>query len=223
MKELNFTVNSSLPSTKNLFSCQAPSTLTKVHAENSSHLAEIVRNTTIEPDEVLVSFDVKSLFTSVPMKEAVECVKRIIQADASWELQSPIPISTIIKLLTICLVGHNVQVPRRILPNDGQSCHGIARLSCGSQFLHGRLGAQGHHHHDRSSTTWLRFVNDTLAIVKRYALQATLDHLNQQNPASQLTMEVEKDGKLPFLDVEIERKGAHLSMTVYRKPKHSGR
>ena len=36
-------------------------------------------------------------------------------------------------------------------------------------------------------------------------------------------MEVEKDGKLPFLDAEIERQGAHLSMTVCRKPTHSGR
>ena len=70
---------------------------------------------------------------------------------------------------------------------------------------------------------WLRFVDDTLAIVKRYALQETLDHLNQQNPAIQFTTEVEKDGKLPFLDAEIERQGAHLSMTVFRKPTHSGR
>ena len=29
-------------------------------------------------------------------------------------------------------------------------------------------------------------------------------------------VEVEKDWKLPFLDAEIERQGAHLSMTVYR-------
>ena len=68
---------------------------------------------------------------------------------------------------------------------------------------------------------WLRFVNDTLAIVKHYALQATLGHFNKQNPAIQFTMEVEKDEKLPFLDEEIERQGDHLSITVYRKPTHS--
>ena len=71
------------------------------------------------------------------------------------------------------------------------------------------------------SRLWLRFVDGTLAIVNRYTLQATLDHLNQQNPAIQFTIEVEKDGKLPFLDAEIVRQGAHLSMRDYRKPTHS--
>ena len=51
------------------------------------------------------------------------------------------------------LGGHNIQVPRRILPNDGRSRHGIARLSCGSQHFHGGLGAQRHRHHHWSSTT----------------------------------------------------------------------
>ena len=70
---------------------------------------------------------------------------------------------------------------------------------------------------------WLRFVDDTLVIVRRYALEAALDDLNQQNPAIQFTMQVEKDETLPFLDAEIERQGTHLSMMVERKPTHSGR
>ena len=123
------------------------SKITRSHGENLSHLAEIVCNTTIEPDEVLVSFDVKSLFTSVPVKEAVECVKRILQADASWELQSPIPISTIIKLLTICLEDTTFKFREEFYKNDGRSRHGIARLSRGSRCLHGGLGAHRHRPH----------------------------------------------------------------------------
>ena len=45
---------------------------------------------------------------------------------------------------------------------------------------------------------WLRFVDDTLVFGKRYALQATLDHLNQQNLAIQFTLEVEKVGSCRF-------------------------
>ena len=51
------------------------SKIMRSHVENSSHLAEIIPNTTIEPDKVLVSFDVKSLFTSVPVKEAPSASK----------------------------------------------------------------------------------------------------------------------------------------------------
>ena len=96
----------------------------------------------------------------------------------------------------------------------------MVRLSCGNQYIdleHNAIATMT----DRPRL-WLRFIDDTLAIVKRYALQATLDHLNQQNPAIQFTLEVEKDGKWPFLDAEIERQGAHLSITVYRKPTHLG-
>ena len=70
---------------------------------------------------------------------------------------------------------------------------------------------------------WLRFVDDALAIVKPTSLPSLLEHLNKQNAAITFTMEVEKDGKLPFLDGEIERENARLKLSVYRKPTHSGR
>ena len=50
-----------------------------------------------------------------------------------------------------------------------------------------------------------------------------LEHLNKQNAAITFTMEVEKDGKLSFLDGEIKRENARLNLSVYRKPTHSGR
>ena len=70
---------------------------------------------------------------------------------------------------------------------------------------------------------WLRFVDDVLAIVKRTSLPSMLEHLNKQNAAIMFTMEVEKDGKLPFPYGEIERENARLNLSVYRKPTHSGR
>ena len=47
--------------------------------------------------------------------------------------------------------------------------------------------------------------------------------LNAQNDAITFTKEDENEGKLPFLDGEIARKHARLTLTVNRKPTHSGR
>ena len=41
---------------------------------NSRHFAETVREIRLERNEILVSFDVSSLFTNVPIVEAVDVI-----------------------------------------------------------------------------------------------------------------------------------------------------
>ena len=48
-------------------------------------------------------------------------------------------------------------------------------------------------------------------------------HLNQQNPAIQFTIEEEADRKIPFLDVLVTRDGNRLKISVYQKPTHTDR
>ena len=70
---------------------------------------------------------------------------------------------------------------------------------------------------------WLRFVDDIFAIVRRSAVESLLDHLNQQHPAIRFTIEIEEEGKLPFLDTAVHRcDGGKLRTSVYRKPTHTG-
>ena len=73
-------------------------------------------------------------------------------------------------------------------------------------------------------STWLRFVDDVFSVVKKSAVHRLLDHLNNQHPSIQFTMEMEENGRLPFMDVSVERrKDGTLSTSVYRKATHTGR
>ena len=51
---------------------------------------------------------------------------------------------------------------------------------------------------------WKRFV-DVIAVVKKDRGQPLLQHLNSQHRRIKFTMEEEKDGTLPFMDVRFTR------------------
>ena len=70
---------------------------------------------------------------------------------------------------------------------------------------------------------WLRYVDDTFTAVGHDESDAFHHHLNEQNTDIQFTLEVEENGKLPFLDCLISRDDNSLRITVYRKPTHTDR
>ena len=50
---------------------------------NTGHFVEMMRDEKLGPDEMLVSFDVSSLFTNVPIQEAVQVIKKKLKEDQS--------------------------------------------------------------------------------------------------------------------------------------------
>ena len=66
-----------------------------------------------------------------------------------------------------------------------------------------------------------RYIDDTCCIAKKNMTEGLLDHLNSVRPSIQLTVELEKDGTLPFLCTLLQRReDGSLDVTVYRKPTH---
>jgi hypothetical protein len=71
---------------------------------------------------------------------------------------------------------------------------------------------------------WFRYVDDTFVIWPHGTnrLKGLLDHLNGIHQNIQFTMETERDGHLPFLDIDIYRRtDGSLGHRVYRKPTHT--
>ena len=63
-----------------------------------------------------------------------------------------------------------------------------------------------------------RYVDDCFLLFRSLDhVPLFLNYLNHQHPNIPFTSELEKDGKLPFLDVDINRSNGKFSTSVYRK------
>lgn len=75
------------------------------YVKDSTHFIELLRGVTIDDDEVMVSFDVKSMFTCVPVDYAVRCCKDLLENNASLPSRSPFETKGLCRLLEFCLTN----------------------------------------------------------------------------------------------------------------------
>ena len=75
------------------------------YIKNTRDLVQKGRSWNMQEDEVHVSFDVKSLFTGVPVEEAIKAVKKRLVDDVDLRERTGLNRKTVINRLNLCL--HN--------------------------------------------------------------------------------------------------------------------
>ena len=156
-----------------------------------------------------MSFDVKSLFTSIPLQLALDCTENAIK-NPTVELS--LPTSNIMDLLNLCLTSTYFQY------NDKhyKQVHGTAMGSPVS-FVTAEIVIQNIE--EQALTTYTR----TVPLRLRYVDDTSTAVHNRQNADIQFTKEIEENGKIPFLDCLVTRDNKKLKTTFYRKPTHTDR
>ena len=165
----------------------------------------------LSADHELVSFDVKSLFTSIPLELAIESVKESL---ANYSDELPIPKEEVIDLLILCLQSTFFQYDG----NFYQQLHGTAMGSPVSvvvaEIVMQRLEEKALATYTNSPPFWFRYVDDTLTSLHKDEKNNFLEHLNQQNPSIQFTIEPELNGKIAFLDCRVIRAGRESTRSL---------
>ena len=75
------------------------------HVNNSKEFAEEIRNTRLERGECITSFDVTALYTSIPVPDPIEVIKRRLEQDTELPKRTTWSTDNILKLLEFCLVN----------------------------------------------------------------------------------------------------------------------
>ena len=164
----------------------------------------------------MASFDVRALFTNVPVKGAMQAIELAVKNIPTEEL--PLPRAHYLQLIELCL-GFQVFSYGE---DEFAQVRGLAMgspLSPVAACLYMETLEKDHFMNIMGpETAWFRYVDDVFVLVPGDTdLNDKLEKLNAVEENIQFTLESESEGKLPFLDILIIKRDDDVSYKVYRK------
>ena len=189
---------------------------------NSAHFVSTISSETIRDNEIMVSFDVESLFTNVPIDAAVQAALQRLENDPSLADRTTLTPAQIADLLTFVLRSTYFQYNGSIYEQKDGAAMGSPVSAVIANLYMESFEEQAITTSSYKPTIWKRYVDDTFTILDRGNVDDFLQHMNNQQPSIRFTMETENNNKLAFLDTAVSREpDGRLTTSVYRKPTHT--
>jgi hypothetical protein len=165
----------------------------------------------LQETDILVSFDVVSLFTKVPLEDTMQLLSQHLDKQM---------VVLVRHVLTTTYFLYNGSFYDQ---KDGAAM-GSPLAPVVANFYMEHFEEQAMSSATRKPTRWYRYVDDTFVVWPhgKTELHGFLQHLNNIHLNIKFTMEVEQNGCLPFLDVLVGRRpDRSLGHSVYRKSTHT--
>ncbi|CAF3457421.1 unnamed protein product, partial [Rotaria socialis] len=190
------------------------------HIVNSEHFVNSIRNVNLNGKK-LVSFDIVSLFTNVPLDSALTFLNRFFSDER--EMLLPLNKTVFFKLLKLALsINHFSFNGNYYKQNFGLSMGNPLSpvlsnlfLECMEKYLMNEILNE--------NIVWMRYVDDVFAILPNECdVNEFLAKINALCPTIKFTVENEGVNGLPFLDVFVSRSEMGFPcFKVYRKQTHT--
>ena len=179
-----------------------------------------MRKIHLEDDEVLASFDISSLFTNI----AVEVIQERLMEDETLPERTDLSPTKIGDLSYTCLRSTCFTYRGEYYEQRDEAAMGSPVSVILADLYMEFFEDIALHSAPSILRLWKRYVDDTCCIIKRGEVDQLLQHLTSIHPSVKFTVEVEREGKLPFLDNLLRRNSdGSLDIMVYRKPTHTDR
>ena len=179
---------------------------------SSRKTVEDIKDIKLDDDEVLVSFDVSSLYTNVPVKEAIkEAAEKLYAGNVTLP---PVDKETFIVLAELATTDVLMWT------HDGyyRQTDGLAMGAPPAPPLANLWLNKFDPIIKDEAKLYERYVDDVIREIKVHLIQSKIDEINRLHPNLKFTHEVELEGRISFLDLSIIHDNRQLSSTWYTKP-----
>ena len=168
----------------------------------------------IEENETMVSLDVTSLYTNIPVIDTLNIIKDYVNNDDQFTRKTAIPQDKFLDLVHLVLTTtwytFNSQFYQQ---TDGVAMGGPASSTTAEIYMQA---------YKRTAITmplhppkvWERIVDDVYSILKRTHLENFFHHINNLHQNITFTMEEEINRELVVLDTFLKRNNGEISVSV---------
>ena len=191
--------------------------------QNNKEFLQYLEGTQLGRDEIIMSYDVKALFTSVPIQPALNIIEKLLEEDPELQQRTSMTVKHITCLLEFSLRSTYFTFQNKYYEQVEGAAMGSPISPIVANLYMENFEVRATNTSPQPPLMLMRFVNDTSVVIKAAYKQEFLDHINFIDHHIQFTSEDSKpDRSLPFFDLMITPKeDVRLSTTVYRKPTHT--
>ena len=185
------------------------------HVQNTKGIINSIEVIQLKPDEYIMSYDVNALFTSGPIKPAVNIIKKHLEEDKELHLRTFMTVKHISCLLEVCLNNTYISLQGMFYEQTEGAAMGSSVSPIVTNLYMEDLKFQAINT-SPSPALWKRYVDDTFTIIKKANRNSFLEHINSVDPNIQFfNGETRRHGCMPFLDILItpkERQAQYISL-----------
>ena len=170
--------------------------------KNSFELIDRISNFKINDNDLMLSFDVVSLFTKIP----VHIAKSVrLKCDSELKFRCKLNVNEIMNALDLCLNNTYLCFRKKFY----RQIFGVAMGSPISVIVANLVmeSIENKMLKDFASPPriWLRYIDDTFVVLKKTEVVSFYEFINNIEESIKFTVEQEVDNAIPFLDVLIIR------------------
>lgn len=193
---------------------------TEFHIKNSFEFCKKIKHYKIPDDFILVSLDVKSLFTNIPKQLVLKCVK------LKWKYireHTKMPDNIFLDILDFCIENayccfNGVFYKQTFGTPMGSPLSGVI-----ADLVMEKLENDVLKKLDFRYIFYFRYVDDIIICIHKNNVNKLLNTFNGYNENLQFTIEIENNGQISFLDTLLIRENDSIITNWHHKDTFSGK